>query len=79
MGGLGEAGGESPPRKSLLASCAALRDEVAQIIQGSREARLRFKKRFVTGGSATISANSRSADGAKKEKSNGTKAGVISE
>jgi hypothetical protein len=79
MGGLGEAGEESPPRKSLLASCAALRDEVAEIIQGSREARLRFKKRFVTGVSATSSAHSRSADDAKKEKSNGTKRGLISE
>jgi len=79
MGGLGEAGEESPTRKSLLASCAALRDEVAQIIQGSREARFRFKKRFVTGASGKSSAHSRSGDGAKKEKGNGTKAGATSE
>jgi len=42
-------GDQGPEKRSLLVSCAALRDEVARIIQASRDARRLFKKRQVAG------------------------------
>jgi hypothetical protein len=37
--------GDTPERRSLLESCAFLREEVARIIQESRDARRLFKRR----------------------------------
>jgi len=42
-------GDQAQEKRSLLVSCAALRDEVARIIQASRDARRLFKKRQVAG------------------------------
>jgi len=42
-------GDKAQEKRSLLVSCAALRDEVARIIQASRDARRLYKKRQVAG------------------------------
>ena len=42
-------GDKAQDKRSLLVSCAALRDEVARIIQASRDARRLFKKRQADG------------------------------
>ena len=73
MGGLGEPGEESPERKSLLANCAALRDEIAQIIQGSREARRRFKRRLLATSWTMNPANSSVSQDVKKKKGRSAK------
>jgi hypothetical protein len=83
MGGLGEAGEKSPKKKSLLANCATLRDEVAEIIQGSRDARRRFRRRLGAGFSTKGPATSAVAEDAKEKtdigNGNETEAGLISE